>query len=681
MEEVKELVKRILLERGFFPDIETYMNAAHAVYKLSTAQIDFEVDPKYSHLAPFEKVHAVMQEYLEKCFSEHQMITVDDLKTFLHRARVLDHIFIHVLQRRHAFIYFFESPTYSELVSVLLAKMINNAKESSAALTKNSVSLFTKALKGDPDGSIEPVRCLLAIFAEARKSGVVEENYARTDFNAEVKAQITSLETMSIKELQSFTKNLADVTAENFEPEGSYIVRSIVYETLVAPRESDINSALIPVLKDENGPNQWEFGLLTTLSFFATPETPQKLWALCNEFISKFTADQDKQEVLKEVAKSVMTLLRATDDFFRFIIDPDNDLRRYFETELKFTLGKVPFARCFGGDFAAMIAFIVDGSLKRGNVLKGIISGIEDIRKLLRLVNDRDIFIFQHTCNMFNRLATRSTTGVDKEMKFLEMVGTVTGEEPVKSPIEICEQATERNEPSAPNFSYVLFRQTLIPGKAWHRANMVVPDQYLQLRSNVDGILKQRYPGQQFLWLDRLATVEVKMKQGLNLMNVTLSLSQFRLFEALSKRENSSWSDLSSDFTADELKRMLMRFVTGGLVVLTSGSVKNIESAQFKLTVQSRRLLIIADNWDLAKVRTRKVAIVRADRSDAIKACIVRVMKMKRMIKANELREAVMKELSNLFPVDKDEFTKLVRSLIANEYIQQKDQDYLIYLE
>lgn len=151
------------------------------------------------------------------------------------------------------------------------------------------------------------------------------------------------------------------------------------------------------------------------------------------------------------------------------------------------------------------------------------------------MVSDRDVFIFQHTCNLFNRMATRSTMGRDKEVKFLEMVSEVTGQEFVKTPMEICDQCIEHTEPD-PKFSYLLLRHNLVPEKAYRRVNVTVPREFSSRCSNVESMLKKKHPDQVFVWLNHLATVELKLQVKQRMVTLTFSLPQYCVFEFLRRR-------------------------------------------------------------------------------------------------------------------------------------------------
>ena len=120
-------------------------------------------------------------------------------------------------------------------------------------------------------------------------------------------------------------------------------------------------------------------------------------------------------------------------------------------------------------------------------------------------------------------------------------------------------------------------------------------------------------------------------------------------------------------------------FLASKLIRIVSGDPKDISTATVALCQKlPQSKIIIADNWAPKVVNVTGLAQLRMQ---STQACIVRLMKARRMMKLRQLSECIINDMSHMFPLTQVEVIQCIRSLVASGYIEQDDDQHIIYIE
>ena len=681
-QQVLNVVEKIVKDPSFFPDPTTYMNTALNVYRLSTGQDPLSV----SNWSPFENLYSIVTEKVtdlsRQLFSDCEDENLRNyLKTFIRRTNFLDHVFEYIQKHRTSFVHFRETPTLSDILCKQFLGLVapNGSTERVANLTQMAIDEMEQIFE-EKDVSCDVLHALFFIHSRA----CIQMPYTFTFdiFRARFFKCCGKHTDVQLEKLPHVVREIAHIV-EYLDSNDKDVIRGIVSTVLLTePRIKEIKDCLLESeesLKELLKSNSWKTGLLTVLSFANNGQ--QALKEIHEKFVLELTNGIQEKETSAALTTELIEILRTDSNFIGYLYEPSHGYEKMLKAELSRVLNEIAFPVQVGGKIPHVLAHITDGALKRGSTTRKLLTN-ENIATLLSYVYDRDLFLQTYGVYLFQRLGTRSTRGLSEEKAVLNQLAGVVMEINLKKLRDILDHAQEHTDPAAPKFSYILLRKSDI-----HQRQSLTtfrPKPYCALVDTVTKNLQTQNPNHMYTWMDHMATAEVKIKLGARISSFVVSLLQYGLIEMLSQHQVVSGVMLN-DLHVEEgrIKQAIMPLIKAKLVAIVSGSMTEMGSAQFRLNLErpaspTGNTVILADNWSFP-VKTRNPDV--QSRTEATQAMIVRIMKTKKMVKKQQLLELVMTEAANIFPVTVAGIQKAVETLLAKEYLEEKDSEYLIYVE
>ena len=385
----------------------------------------------------------------------------------------------------------------------------------------------------------------------------------------------------------------------------------------------------------------------------------------------------EKESNIKIVAQYFLDILLITDNFNKITENPSFDV--FSTLELRKTLKDTKFSPKLGSSYPVCLAFVVDAYLKRGNIFRSSVTQ-RDLIRLVSFASERDIFIKHYESNLFLRLATRATIGHEKERQFLNSVAAVVQLENLRLATDILEEAVEQIEFGIPDFQYILVKKSRIQDLP-KEIGLMCPQPYIQRAQKCTEIFSSRWRERKVIWSHTLATCEGKLKTKKGVSSLFMSLVQATIFFFITQNGNKETFENLQSLTKLDHKKLLKILTNLVKTKILICDVKKSQYEQGTFSVNNNFHTpkgIIADNW---KHEETKVKEVKKDRSLAIQALGVKLMKKNKIMKVQQLKEEIAREASFLFPASPSDIAQALRVLEINGYIEYSDSTHIIYKE
>ena len=343
-------------------------------------------------------------------------------------------------------------------------------------------------------------------------------------------------------------------------------------------------------------------------------------------------------------------------------------------------LNDISYHSKFGGSFPIAMSFIVDSFLKRGNIFKSLVRQ-DHISRLISYISDRDIFIKHNDNHMLHRIATRSTIGLEQEKQFVDAISSVVTDENLINSREILSESIENREPQFPKFYFIIYPLTLYSN--YIKENPInLPQDYLDSINGLNKIFKKKYPNKKIEWRHSLATSESKLKTSKGISILTLSLTQTLIIQNLVEHSILKPISLPHLITLCKIDEIIVvnslrTLINAGLIEIHNATKKEFENGLFEIKSSFYlKKIALADNWS---PRITVVQDVSQTRIHAIKSIIVKIMKMSRIMRTQQLIEKTIQQTSLLFSTNIELVNNCIKQLIADDYLEQRDDKHLNY--
>ncbi|KAI5474571.1 cullin 3, partial [Pseudohyphozyma bogoriensis] len=183
-------------------------------------------------------------------------------------------------------------------------------------------------------------------------------------------------------------------------------------------------------------------------------------------------------------------------------------------------------------------------------------------------------------------------------------------------------------------------------------------------------------------------TVEVKTRFAAKMHELTVStygMVVLALFEGLGPADKLSYKDISSatGIIAAELRRTLQSLACAKYKVLTKtprGKEVNDDdlfefNSGFQCNLAKIKIQTVASKVESAEERKETESKVDEERNTLCEACIVRVMKDRKVLVAPELVNEVIKQLQKRFKPNVGMVKQAIERLIDREYLERDEND------
>ena len=708
-------LKKIIINPDFLPDQNEYISIMWNTYALTTLNprllISDGNDNRNPYNNSFEELYDIIINNIDKIRTENFIEilqnsdnSIHHMITFKKRMKVIDHIFQYINDRRSIFIKHDFSCKISHYLAAVyfdeFAELFDTIVDQSIQLLEKDLNI--QNLKSEAFSIIDGLIYLCHIAEEGYNNYINYNNNAKfynnysSIYQNYVRDKIClKIKTFFQKSLDKITLNILPDFVESFYMFLSNIknistriqIGDDMYDFIISKFVNDINSKLLSLSSVEVIENSMPEGkYLRVFSFHSNSHN--YLQSFFSKFLEDVTSNFEKEANVRNLGLKMLNFLDLVNKFKNNIYEDifstgKENIISIFQNEIVLKLQKTRFNQKFEFIYQIALSYIIDAFLKKGYSFKNLATE-NKMMQLLSFTKDKYVFILYHTNNLFYRIATQSTNGISKELSFINKIKEQVGDEAVQKAYAILENNFVQYKEG---FYYICMKKSLAPGElGYHEVSL--PSDYLDSIQKLTQFLKNKNYNYNYEWVHYLATANAKFITSKGTSFLTCSIGQVCVLKALVAHPSISFNELCMLVNIQQtyLKIILISLSKAKLIQLNN---KESESKQGKLEISDSTMIslntgfykskaLIADNWEPKPI---KISNISAMRCNQIKACIVKIMKAKRILHIQQLVEIVVDELIPLFPVEKIQITNIIKELEAGQYLELKGDSHIIYIE
>lgn len=325
----------------------------------------------------------------------------------------------------------------------------------------------------------------------------------------------------------------------------------------------------------------------------------------------------------------------------------------------------------------------VENSREFENKIRGIL-GLESF------ISDKDIFIELLRISLGKRLLNHTIVDIQFEKDFIEKLKNRNGIQSVSKiagmivDYELNHTSTQYHEISDLPFTGYVYNQSNWSNLLDCPVN--IPSDLHESKDRFESLYKMNHPKNKLKWYWIYGSVDFELiTPEEKKFHIHMNTLQYTIFHLFTTHSTMSYSDIQSttNIPDDFLKRILHSLSCHPKNKLlrrinqTQSAITNTDVFEYQPEIQSktRNVSIPCPSFEnMSKVKKT----VEEDRTHAIEAIIVRVMKSRKVMSHNELFAEISQQ-TTLFSIKSNVFKKVVENLIEREYLERDVQDVQLY--
>ncbi|EGR33634.1 hypothetical protein IMG5_047430 [Ichthyophthirius multifiliis] len=404
--------------------------------------------------------------------------------------------------------------------------------------------------------------------------------------------------------------------------------------------------------------------------------------------------NQTQKDIAIEYIEKVFQLKKECDHLIQDIFSNNILLQKARDSAFQYFLNKCDKSTFF-------LATHADVILKTENLQNDqeIEEKLSQIAKIFVYFYSRDTF-FKHYQKFFsNRLLNSTSRNKEAEKQLISKFKTEAGQagvnkiETMLKDINNSEEFHQEIKKQLSQYQVELFANVLTTG-SWPlqkiQDNCEIPEQLQDMVNKFKQIYKDKYKGRNINWLFSQGTAEISFKTQKEKYILIVSTYQMIALQKLQAQGNSvTFQKLLqvSGIENSELQNAIIPFVK--LKILNCQGIKNDvfeENNEIEINVnfafKQKRIRCIpgGKQGQIKKQKEEEMGKqqfqeeVSKEREYILDACIVRVMKSRKIMKHNELIPEVIKLVNNFKP-EIPVIKRRIESLIERDYIKRDQYD------
>ncbi|XP_009757793.1 cullin-1 [Nicotiana tabacum] len=350
-----------------------------------------------------------------------------------------------------------------------------------------------------------------------------------------------------------------------------------------------------------------------------------------------------------------------------------------------------------GCSSAELLASYCDNILKKGGSEKLSDDAIEEtldkVVKLLAYISDKDLFAEFYRKKLSRRLLFDKSANDDHERLILtklkqqcggqftsKMEGMVTDLTLAKENQNHFQEYLSNNSAANPGIDLTVTVLTTGFWPSYKSSDLSLPVEMVKCVEVFKEFYQTKTKHRKLTWIYSLGTCNINGKfepKTIELIVGTYQAAALLLFNA---SDRLSYSDIKSQLNLadDDLVRLLQSLSCAKYKILTkeptSRTVSPTDHFEFnsKFTDRMRRIRIPLPPVD---ERKKVVEDVDKDRRYAIDACIVRIMKSRKVLPHSQLVSECVEQLSRMFKPDFKAIKKRIEDLITRDYLERDKEN------
>ncbi|KAH0660876.1 cullin-1-like [Solanum tuberosum] len=350
-----------------------------------------------------------------------------------------------------------------------------------------------------------------------------------------------------------------------------------------------------------------------------------------------------------------------------------------------------------GCSSAELLASYCDNILKKGGSEKLSDDAIEEtldkVVKLLAYISDKDLFAEFYRKKLSRRLLFDKSANDDHERLILtklkqqcggqftsKMEGMVTDLTLAKENQSHFQEYLSNNSAANPGIDLTVTVLTTGFWPSYKSSDLSLPVEMVKCVEVFKEFYQTKTKHRKLTWIYSLGTCNINGKfesKTIELIVGTYQAAALLLFNA---SDRLSYSDIKSQLNLadDDLIRLLQSLSCAKYKILTkepsNRTVSSTDHFEFnsKFTDRMRRIRIPLPPVD---ERKKVVEDVDKDRRYAIDACIVRIMKSRKVLPHQQLVLECVEQLSRMFKPDFKAIKKRIEDLITRDYLERDKEN------
>ncbi|ODV93839.1 hypothetical protein PACTADRAFT_4740 [Pachysolen tannophilus NRRL Y-2460] len=331
---------------------------------------------------------------------------------------------------------------------------------------------------------------------------------------------------------------------------------------------------------------------------------------------------------------------------------------------------------------------------------------VDDLMTVFKFINDKDAFETHYRRLLarrliFNQAATdgeeeaviqrlKQENSLEYTSKMTKMFQDMQASQELRSAFR--DRALEDGSKDiVPDFTMYVLAETMWPFSAW-KYPFKLPKELLPTQEKFEQMYNEKHSGRQLKWIWNHCRGEVKAniaKQGKPPFILSMSVFQMAIILPFNDRDTYSFEELLdiTDLSSEYLEASIAPLVKFKLLNQKPAAPEFINKPNTKFTVvseyRSKKMRVKFDyplkiESKLESSDTQRE--IDEDRKNFIQACIVRIMKARKMLNHSALINEVIQQAHSRFNPTVSDIKKCIDILIEKEYLNRVDGDSYEYL-
>ncbi|CAN4091488.1 unnamed protein product [Withania somnifera] len=350
-----------------------------------------------------------------------------------------------------------------------------------------------------------------------------------------------------------------------------------------------------------------------------------------------------------------------------------------------------------GCSSAELLASYCDNILRKGGSEKLSDDAIEEtldkVVKLLAYISDKDLFAEFYRKKLSRRLLFDKSANDDHERLILtklkqqcggqftsKMEGMVTDLTLARENQNHFQEYLSNNPAASPGIDLTVTVLTTGFWPSYKSSDLSLPAEMVKCVEIFKEFYQTKTKHRKLTWIYSLGTCNINGKFDFKTIELILGTYQAATLLLFNASDRLSYSEIKSQLNLadDDLIRLLQSLACAKYKILTKEpSNKTVSSSDHfefnsKFTERMRRIRVPLPPVD---ERKKVVEDVDKDRRYAIDACIVRIMKSRKVLPHQQLVLECVEQLSRMFKPDFKAIKKRIEDLITRDYLERDKEN------